>query len=88
MLADLMDTITGLREQYRAAWLEESTSYRLGSALARWDAECEFWRAMQVRTLQVLYGWKQGEPFPSVDSLRPKRRLLPSRLEFPRGLND
>lgn len=51
MLADLMDSITGLREQYRAAWLEESTSYLLGTALGRWDAECEFWRAMQVRTL-------------------------------------
>jgi hypothetical protein len=72
MLADLMDTITGLREQYRAAWLEESTSYRLGTALARWDAECEFWRAMQGRTFKVLSGWKPGEPFPPVDSLRPK----------------
>src|ERR1035437_10028988 len=38
MLSDLIDAITGLKEEYREAWLEESTSYRLGSALARWDA--------------------------------------------------
>ncbi|HWQ55261.1 MAG TPA: beta-N-acetylhexosaminidase [Bryobacteraceae bacterium] len=73
MLADLMDTITGLREIYRAAWLEESTSYRLGTALSRWDAECEYWRAMQARVPQILREHKKGEPFPSVDALRPKR---------------
>ncbi len=42
MLADLMDAITELRDEYREAWLEESTPYRLGTALARWDAECEY----------------------------------------------
>jgi len=71
MLADLMDAISDLREQYRQAWLEESTSYRLGTALARWDAECENWRSMQVRVLQVARGYKKGDPFPSIDSLRP-----------------
>ncbi len=71
MLADLMDTITGLRELYRTAWLEESTSYRLGTALARWDAECEYWRSIQVRLPQVREGYKKGGPFPSIDSLRP-----------------
>ncbi len=73
MLADLMDLITELREQYREAWLEESTSYRLGTALARWDAECEYWRSMQARIPQIVRGYKQGEPFPSVDILRPSR---------------
>ena len=73
MLADLMDLITELREQYREAWLQESTSYRLGTALARWDAECEYWRAMQVRVPQVVRGYKKGDPFPSIDALRPSR---------------
>ena len=41
MLADLTDAVSGLREQYREAWLEESTPYRLGTALARWDAETQ-----------------------------------------------
>jgi hypothetical protein len=72
MLADLMDAISGLREQYRQAWLEESTSYRLGTALARWDAECEYWRAMQTRIPQIVRSYKKGDPFPSIDVLRPK----------------
>jgi hexosaminidase len=72
MLADLVDSVTGLREAYRRAWLEESTDYRLGAALTRWDAEAEGWRTMQSRVLRVLHGWKQGEPFPSIDALRAK----------------
>ena len=68
MLSDLLDAVTGLRERYRQAWLEESTPYRLGSALARWDAEAEYWRAMQARASQLRRG---GQP-PSLDSLRPK----------------
>lgn len=71
MLADLLDAITELREEYREAWLEESTPYRLGTALARWDAECEHWRAMQARVPEVIRGYKNGEPLPSIDSLRP-----------------
>jgi hexosaminidase len=73
MLADLMDAITGLRESYREAWLEESVSYRLGTALARWDAECEYWRAMQARIPEVLRERKPGDPFPSLEALRPRR---------------
>ncbi len=71
MLADLMDAITELREEYREAWLEESTNYRLGTALARWDAECEYWRAMQARVFQVVRSHKKAEPFPSIESIRP-----------------
>ncbi|HZT31054.1 MAG TPA: beta-N-acetylhexosaminidase [Bryobacteraceae bacterium] len=73
MLADLMDAVTGLREQYRQAWLEESTPYRLGTALARWDAEAEYWRAIQVQVPRISRGHKKGEPFPPVDALRPQR---------------
>ncbi len=71
MLADLMDLIAELREEYREAWLQESTSYRLGTALARWDAEAEYWRSMQVRVPRVSRGYKKGDPFPSIDVLRP-----------------
>lgn len=71
MLADLMDAITDLRGEYREAWLAESNSYRLGTALARWDAECEFWRSMQVRVLRVARNYKKGNPPPTIDSLRP-----------------
>jgi len=72
MLADLMDAITGLREPYREAWLEESTPYRLGTALARWDAESRFWFDTWGRVNQLLRSHKKGEPFPSIDVLRAK----------------
>jgi hypothetical protein len=50
--ADLMDAISGMKESYRQAWLNEATEYRLGSALGRWDAEYEFWRRMQQNIRQ------------------------------------
>jgi hexosaminidase len=70
MLADLMDLITELRDDYRETWLVESTPYRLGTALARWDAEAEYWRSMQARIPRIVRGYKKGEPFPSIDALR------------------
>ena len=72
MLADLMDAVTGLRESYREAWLAESTPYRLGTALARWDAECQSWREMQTRLKQMLDTRKPGDPFPSLQEMRPR----------------
>lgn len=73
MLADLVDAITGLREPYRAAWLEESRPYRLGSALARWDAETEYWHATWGRVNELLRTRRKDEPFPSIDVLRANR---------------
>ena len=73
LLYDLMDTVTELRERYREAWLSEYTRYRLGTALGRWDAEYEYWRAMQARFGEILDGWKPGEPLPELDAFRPKR---------------
>ena len=74
MLADLREAISGLKEPYREAWLEEATPYRLQSALLRWDAEWEYWQAVQRRVVdKVLHGWSKGEPFPSIDVIRPAR---------------
>ena len=73
MLADLLDAITGLRELYRQAWLEESTPYRLGAAMARWDAESAYWLTTWERVRQLLSERKQDEPFPSIDVLRAKQ---------------
>ena len=72
MLADLMDSSSGLRELYHEAWLQESTPYRLGSALARWDAETEHWRATWRRVNELLRNRKKDEPFPSIDVIREK----------------
>jgi len=70
MVADLMDEITGLRQPYKEAWLEESTSYRLGTALARWDAEAQHWLATWHHINELLRNRKKDEPFPSIDVLR------------------
>jgi hypothetical protein len=70
MLADLVDAVSGLREPYRQAWLAESTPYRLGSALARWDAETDFWRGTWARVERLLRTHEKDQPFPSIDALR------------------
>jgi hypothetical protein len=73
MLTDLREMISELREQYREAWLDQATPFRLQSALYRWDAEWNYWTAVQrLLTQQVLQGWKEGEPFPPLESIRPK----------------
>ncbi len=69
MLADLVDAVSGLREPYRRAWLAESTPYRLGSALARWDAETQFWRGAWARVERLLQTRGKDQPFPSIDVL-------------------
>ncbi|MGA2658206.1 MAG: beta-N-acetylhexosaminidase [Verrucomicrobiota bacterium] len=73
MLADLTDAVSGLREHYRRAWLEESTSYRLGTALARWDAETQYWLSTWRNLNEFLRTRSKDEPFPSIDALRPRR---------------
>jgi hypothetical protein len=73
MLTDLREMISELREEYREAWLEEATPFRLQSALYRWDAEWDYWTAVQrLLTQQVFQDWKEGEPFPPLESIRPK----------------
>jgi hexosaminidase len=65
-LADLMDAVTELRGPYRDAWLSQYTSYRLGSALGRWDTEYEYWRRAQTRFETFADGFHDGEPVPSI----------------------
>jgi hypothetical protein len=75
MLADLREAISGLKEPYRQAWLEEATPYRLPSALMRFDAEWFYWQAVQQCVVdRVLNGWTKGEPFPSIAVIRPKQQ--------------
>jgi hypothetical protein len=68
-IADLMDVITELRPVYQASWLAEYTPYRLGKALGRWDAEYEYWRALQSRFWDFSSHYKKGEPLPALDSI-------------------
>jgi hypothetical protein len=72
-LVDLTDAITGLREQYREAWLAEYTPYRLGSAIGRWNAEYEYWRRMQSRLLTFSESSHEGDKLPALSSFAEPR---------------
>ncbi|MCZ2146170.1 MAG: beta-N-acetylhexosaminidase [Bryobacterales bacterium] len=69
-VGDLMDLITELREIYRTQWNAEYTSYRLGSALGRFDAEYEYWRRFQARLWELRGTHQEGMPLPPLESLR------------------
>jgi hypothetical protein len=66
---DMMDGITETKEGYRAAWLEQYTPYRLGTALGRWDAEYEFWRQAQVKFEDLRTTFKTGDALPTLQQL-------------------
>jgi len=55
LLTDLREVISELREEYRQAWLDEATPFRLQSALYRWDAEWDYWTAMQKLLVQQVF---------------------------------
>ena len=71
-LADLEDSITELRSQYRAEWLAEYLPYRLDSALGHWDMEYRFWAGMQARLLDFSDSSHDGDPLPKLESFVPK----------------
>jgi hypothetical protein len=66
---DLMDAISELRPRYRAEWLEEYTTYRLGSSLGRWEAEYEYWRKLQQRLQQFSDSSHEGDVLPPLETL-------------------
>ena len=73
MLTDLQEMISELRGEYRETWLDEATPFRLQSALYRWDAEWNYWANVhKLMVQQIFQGWKPSEPFPSLQSIRPK----------------
>ncbi|MEO6912150.1 MAG: beta-N-acetylhexosaminidase [Edaphobacter sp.] len=66
---DLMDGITGTKENYKTAWLQQYTPYRMGTALGRWDAEYEFWRHAQSNFEYLREGFKTGDRLPTLQQL-------------------
>jgi len=68
-IIDLMDAITELRPQYRAAWLDEYTDYRLDSALTRWEAEALYWRTLQERLLTFSERSHEGQSLPPLETV-------------------
>jgi hypothetical protein len=73
-LPDLMEAITELKPQYRDAWLEEYTSYRLAAALGRWDAEYEYWRKLQANFFRLLEDYDPARGLPPFASLLPENQ--------------
>ncbi len=69
-IMDLMDSITSLKADYEQAWNQEWTSYRLGSALGRWDAEYEYWRGLRERIEEYVQRYKEGDTVPPLESFR------------------
>jgi len=67
-LADMMDAISELRRVYQSLWLAEYTPYRLASALGRWDAEYDSWRAMQERFEAFARTYHPGDTLPALES--------------------
>jgi hypothetical protein len=66
---DMMDGFTETKETYRRAWLEQYNSYRLGTALGRWDAEYEFWRHAQANFEQLRTHYKTGDNLPTLQQI-------------------
>ena len=63
---DMMDDVTETRETYRAAWLQQYTANKLGTALGRWDAEYQFWMRAQTNFELLRTTFKTGDALPSL----------------------
>ena len=70
---DMMDALTETRENYRQAWLEQYTPYRLGTALGRWDAEYLFWEHARANFESVRTRFKTGQTLPTLQEITSPR---------------
>lgn len=68
-MMDMMDGVTGTRDLYRKAWLEQYTQYRLGTALGHWDAEDLFWLRARRNFEDFRRGFQTGQKLPSLHDL-------------------
>ena len=66
---DMMDAFTETRENYRQAWLQQYTPYRLGTALGRWNAEYLFWEHAQANFESVRTRFKTGQTLPTLQEI-------------------
>jgi hypothetical protein len=66
---DIMDALTETRRDYRRAWLEQYTPYRLGTALGRWEAEYLFWEHAQANFESVRTRFKTGQSLPTLQEV-------------------
>lgn len=67
--SDMLDAIGELRDEFRAAWLEEYTPWRLSVALGKYDAESEFWWRFQRRVQALCADFQDGSELPPLQSV-------------------
>jgi hexosaminidase len=67
--ADMMDAIGELRDEYRAAWLEEYTPFRLSVGLEKYDQEFQFWWRFQQRIAALVAEFQEGSQLPPLESV-------------------
>lgn len=67
-IEDLLDEIAELKEDYRKVWLAEYTSYRLGTALGKWQSEFEYWWNLQRRLDSFAARFHDGDALPPFES--------------------
>lgn len=67
--ADMMDAIGELREEYRAAWLEEYMPFRLSTALGKYEAEYQFWWRFQKRVQALCEQFHDGSVLPPLETI-------------------
>lgn len=70
---DLIDIAGELQKDYAAEWNREYKPYRLSSALARWNAEQEYWRAFQQRVWTAVRNFHEGDARPTLQGVLASR---------------
>ena len=55
LTVDMMDYCTGIKEEYRKAWLSENMTYRMETITGRFDSEYLFWRNLYTRINNYRY---------------------------------
>jgi hypothetical protein len=66
--ADMMDAVGRLHDEYRDAWIEEYTPYRLTVGLEKFDTEYQFWWRFQRRVQALASAYREGNSFPPLES--------------------
>jgi hypothetical protein len=69
-VGDLLDLSGELAEDYRQEWLTQYRPFRLPTAMARWRAEQEFWRAFQSGTWAAVRSFHEGDTAPTLEQVR------------------
>jgi len=70
-IQDLMDTCSNLQQDYRVAWLDSYTPYRLGTVMIKWDAEGQYWWQLARRFHEYAEAFHEGDALRPLESFSP-----------------